>query len=373
MWARLAQYVKNVIHLFPAWALLCLLPDIAFAQDLKARQAARPRPVSEGMALMQPGIAGDMCSLTFDDGPSSHTGKLLDILKEYGIKATFFVVGHQVRRRPELIRRMLEEGHEVGNHSYSHNALRKQSAAAQQEDLRKLDTLLRELGASPRFVRPPYGFYDHNTVNAVQELDGHLVMWSVDSQDWRKRADIDNVLVNMRLIYTGAPLRGVFLFHDTHKPTVDNMPHILEALAATGCRFVTLAEYIDTPQTQPAQEKRAAHDRQTPEARPFAGAGVAGGAAVTGVTAAPVTHETNKPVLAPSVQAPSVQAAAVQAAVSMDAAAKPRLLDPAQAPPVSEAGKATPEVKKANIFDTMTDFFHRLFGGAPEAQKAAAL
>ena len=230
----------------PTWVLVCILPVVAGAESAPPPQAAR-HPVMDGMSLIRQGIAGNMCALTFDDGPSQYTSQLLDTLKAHGIKATFFVVGSQVKRRPELIRRMIEEGHEVGNHSYSHNTLRRQSAKEQEADLRKLDVLLRELGANPRFVRPPYGFYDHNTVNVVRDMDGRLVMWTADSQDWRKSDNLENALSNMRMIYTGAPMRGVFLFHDTHRLTVERMPQILETLAATGCRFVTLTEYVDTP------------------------------------------------------------------------------------------------------------------------------
>ena len=224
-----------------------LLPSAPAQAKSSAEIGATHPPISEGLELMQLGISNNMCALTFDDGPSPYTAQLLDTLKEYNVPATFFVVGTQVRRRPDMIRRMLSEGHEVGNHSYSHAALRKQSPESQQADLLKLDAMLRELGASPRFVRPPFGFYDHNTINVVQEMDGHIVMWTVDSQDWRNYSDLDNVLANMQLPYSGAPLRGVFLFHDTHLPTVERMPEILDALTASGCRFVTLSEYIDAP------------------------------------------------------------------------------------------------------------------------------
>ena len=230
--------------------MLCaeLLPALpAQAKGAAELETAPPRPVSEGLELMRLGISNNMCALTFDDGPSPYTAQLLDTLEEYHVPATFFVVGTQVRRRPELIRRMLADGHEVGNHSYSHTALRKQSPESQQADLMKLDVMLRDLGANPRFVRPPFGFYDHNTVNAVQEMDGHMVMWTVDSQDWRNYSDLEDVLSNMQLPYRGAPMRGVFLFHDTHLLTVERMPEILDALTASGCRFVTLSEYIDAP------------------------------------------------------------------------------------------------------------------------------
>ena len=215
-----------------------------------ALHVTEPRPISDGMELIRLGISNNMCALTFDDGPGPYTAKLLDVLAKHKVPATFFVVGTQVQRRPELIKRMLAEGHEVGNHSYSHTALRNRSPQAQHDDLIKLDHLLRDLGAKPRFVRPPFGFYDHNTINTVQEMDGHIVMWTADSEDWRNTEDVNDILTNMQMIYRGAPLRGVFLFHDTHRPTVEHMDEILNALVAAGCRFVTLSEYIDTPKSE---------------------------------------------------------------------------------------------------------------------------
>ena len=228
---------------------LCLAaaPIAATAESGAALEPVPQRFISDGMELMRLGISNNMCALTFDDGPSPYTAELLDTLGRYHIPATFFVVGTQVQRRPDVIRRMLDEGHEVGNHSFSHTALRKQSPQAQQDDLRKLDALLRELGATPRFVRPPFGYYDHNTINVVQEMDGHIVMWTADSQDWRNYAELGDMLANIQMIYRDAPLRGVFLFHDTHRLTVEHMSEILDALLGAGCRFVTLSEYIDSP------------------------------------------------------------------------------------------------------------------------------
>ena len=227
-------------------ALAACLP-LAKAESGASLEPVPRHTISDGLELMRLGISNNMCTLTFDDGPSPYTAQLLNTLAEYNIPATFFVVGAQVQRRPDIIKRMLAEGHEVGNHSFSHTALRKQSPQDQQEDLRKLDALLRELGANPRFVRPPFGYYDHNTINVVQEMDGHIVMWTADSQDWRNYADLDDMISNMQMLYNGAPLRGVFLFHDTHRLTVERMPEILDALLSAGCRFVTLSEYIDSP------------------------------------------------------------------------------------------------------------------------------
>jgi peptidoglycan/xylan/chitin deacetylase (PgdA/CDA1 family) len=333
---------------FSAWVLILVLPAMAGAENGKV---TRPRPISDGMKLVRQGIAGNMCALTFDDGPSQYTAQLLDILKEYRVKATFFVVGAQVERRPEIIRRMLEEGHEVGNHSYSHHTLRRMPATAQEADLRKMDALLRSLGANPRFVRPPYGSYDHNTVNAVQEMDGHLVMWSVDSQDWRKTAHLED-LNKVQLTYSGAPLRGVFLFHDTRRLTVELMPRILTTLAATDCHFVTLSEYIDSPK-QTAEASRIAV--QTPADAPLE---------------TPVAIQAR-----PQPQTDQVLAKADPAAFV--SGLPPISIASAQIIPISAAAPETSGPDRADsvrpsVLDPILESFFRLFHPpSPSAQRAA--
>ena len=377
----LAQYVLLIMfRSLPAWLLVCVLPLVAGTEASAARTAGQPYPVSDGMDLLRQGIAGNMCTLTFDDGPSQFTPQLLDTLKQYNVKATFFVVGSQVKRRPELIRRMLEEGHEVGNHSYSHHMLRRQSAEEQQADLRKLDTVLRELGATPRFVRPPYGSYDHNTVNVVQEMDGHLVMWTADSQDWRKKSNLENVLANMRMIYTGAPMRGVFLFHDTHRLTVENMPQILDALAATGCRFVTLSEYIDSPKTeqtaesgQPAAAPGGAQPVQREAARQAAvAAALADLAQTSGRTAGMGNPAENGPSASIGLPPADAAPAAVSPVTSTVASVVAPIVPPispqdagADGAPVASDGKAVRTMPGSSLLETISSFFSRLLGQPP--------
>jgi peptidoglycan/xylan/chitin deacetylase (PgdA/CDA1 family) len=98
--------------------------------------------------------AGD-CALTFDDGPGPHTGLLLDSLAKKGVKATFFVLGEHVRQHPDLIRRMVAEGHEVENHSWDHPDMRRLDPAARQREIEDTEAMLSALGASPHFSARP--------------------------------------------------------------------------------------------------------------------------------------------------------------------------------------------------------------------------
>ena len=203
--------------------------------------------VVEGNAIMDQPMRENLCALTFDDGPSINTPHLLDMLGEYGIPATFFMLGNQAERHPDIVKRVIAEGHEVGNHSYSHPNLRVVSLARKEEELRRTDTILRNLGASPQFVRPPYGSYDASTEKVAASLGLSLMLWSMDSRDWQRLPDNYATLRNNRgTVYAPGTLRGIFLFHDSHKRTVDDLPRIIRDLRAGGCqRFVTVTDYLE--------------------------------------------------------------------------------------------------------------------------------
>lgn len=211
-----------------------------------AAQSAQARVVDGNVIMDQP-MRENLCALTFDDGPSVNTPHLLDMLEEYGIPATFFLLGNQAERHPDIVKRIIAEGHEVGNHSYSHPNLRVVSPARKEEELRRTDTILRNLGASPQFMRPPYGSYDAYTEKVAAGLGLSLMLWSMDSRDWQRLPDNYATLRNNRgTVYAPGTLRGIFLFHDSHKRTVDDLPRIIRDLRAGGCqRFVTVSDYLE--------------------------------------------------------------------------------------------------------------------------------
>ncbi|MDR0238841.1 MAG: polysaccharide deacetylase family protein [Deltaproteobacteria bacterium] len=209
--------------------------------------AAHAFQVADGMALLRQAMPANYCALTFDDGPGSHTAALLDLLAVRGIAATFFVVGQNAERRPALIKRMLAEGHEVANHSYSHADMRRLAPEAQTLEMKRTWDLLHSLGAEVRYFRPPYGRYTPVTAAKAEDLGMTILLWSLDSQDWKRHASrlegLRSVSPVEQQAFSG--MRGVFLFHDTHKRTVEAMPEILDALRAGGCeRFVTVSEYM---------------------------------------------------------------------------------------------------------------------------------
>jgi len=203
--------------------------------------------VADGMALLRQEMPVNYCALTFDDGPGPYTATLLDLLAERRIPATFFVIGQNAERRPSLIKRMLAEGHEVANHGYSHANMRRLKPEAQFLEMKKTQDVLQAVGAEARYFRPPYGRYTPESAAQAEKLGMTIMLWSLDSQDWKRHvtqlAGLHSISPVVQRSFPG--MRGVLLFHDTHRRTVDQMADILDALIASGCeRFVTVSEYM---------------------------------------------------------------------------------------------------------------------------------
>lgn len=207
------------------------------SQGVLAREAGK---VVDGRAILKMGKGSDLCALTFDDGPGPHTERLLGILRERGVRATFFLVGKQIGYYPDLVVRLQQEGHEIGNHTQSHRSLRHLPEEEQRAEIVSVQDALRKLGVACRYIRPPYGNYDAATVDIARAEGADIMLWSIDSMDWSRKARIET----MKTLFAGQKLRGIFLFHDTHAQTVDAMPQILDRLKAEGCRFVTVSEYL---------------------------------------------------------------------------------------------------------------------------------
>jgi peptidoglycan/xylan/chitin deacetylase (PgdA/CDA1 family) len=180
-------------------------------------------------------------ALTFDDGPHpKNTPRLLDMLRERNVRATFYVVGQNVKEFPEIVRRIAEEGHEIGNHSYTHKNLQKLSDAAVRQELEKTRVAIKEAaGVEPLTMRPPYGaFSTRQREWAFQEFGYPAVMWSVDPLDWKRPGPS---VVADRII-KGAGNGAIILAHDLHAQTVDAMPKTLDGLRERGFRFVTMSQ-----------------------------------------------------------------------------------------------------------------------------------
>ena len=183
-------------------------------------------------------------ALTFDDGPSFYTEGLLDTLKEHDVKATFFVLGTQVRIQSETILRMFHEGHQIGNHTWDHPNLTQLSDELIQQQLQRTDDLITQIvGVPTQHMRPPYGAHNER-VRAASGLP--IIFWSVDPLDWRDR-NAETVAARI----AEAPVGAIILAHDIHKSTVDAVPAIIAALKGRGIHFVTVTKLFEPDTLRP--------------------------------------------------------------------------------------------------------------------------
>jgi peptidoglycan/xylan/chitin deacetylase (PgdA/CDA1 family) len=192
---------------------------------------------AEAESTPPPDCAQIRCvALTFDDGPDEETGRLLDVLAARRVPATFFVIGRQVREHPALVRRMAGEGHEIGNHTYSHRRLTGLPAPDVHGELRRTAEAIGEAtGSVPRLVRPPFGTVSEEV---AAEVEAPIILWSVDPRDWRIR---DSRVISQRVVADVRP-GSIVVLHDVYRTTVDAVPAIIDLLKGEGYTFVTVSE-----------------------------------------------------------------------------------------------------------------------------------
>ncbi len=178
-------------------------------------------------------------ALTFDDGPHPlYTEQLLDGLQERDVRVTFFVTGEHAQMYPDLIRRMQEEGHLIGNHTYSHMQLTRSNRSAFREELIRTNDIIEEItGEEVEFVRPPYGSWDKAF---EKELNMFPVLWTVDPVDWNTKS-AERIV---RKVLRAAGENDVILMHDYYSTSVDAALQIVDALTQKGYTFVTVEELM---------------------------------------------------------------------------------------------------------------------------------
>lgn len=184
-------------------------------------------------------------ALTFDDGPHpSKTDKILDLLEQYHIHATFFVIGQNVAAYPQVVLREIEEGHEIGNHTYSHKSLyRCQKDTVEKEIISTEEILLEKTGYVPRVFRPPEGAYTCDILDVANRMNYDVILWTIDTRDWAKASTNRIVETVENKVKNGS----IILMHDytsngTH--TLEALKILIPKLIDMGYEFVTVSELI---------------------------------------------------------------------------------------------------------------------------------
>jgi peptidoglycan/xylan/chitin deacetylase (PgdA/CDA1 family) len=243
-----------------AVTLVFVLPTLASAQNTAATPLTAG--VTEKITFTDVNVDGPYIAMTFDDGPhATNTAKLLEMAAKRHIRLTFFVLGECVQQNPAVLQREVAEGHEIGNHSWSHPNLAKLSDEAVRSQLQRTeDIIVKTAGIKPKLMRPPYGeLTKRQRVWVNHDFGYKVILWDVDPLDW-KRPGPDVVA---RRIIAGTRPGSIILSHDIHPPTIEAMPQVFDALLAKGFKFVTVSELLAMNKggERPEVSKR-------PEARP---------------------------------------------------------------------------------------------------------
>jgi peptidoglycan/xylan/chitin deacetylase (PgdA/CDA1 family) len=228
-----------------AASLILALSALAQTEETSVAPPA-PTPVAglaEKITFTDVNVDGPYIAMTFDDGPhATNTAKLLEIAAKRHIKLTFFVLGECVEQNPAVLQREVAEGHEIGNHSWSHPNLAKLSDDAVHNQLQRTEEIIvKTAGVKPKLMRPPYGELTKQQRILVNHDFGYkVILWDVDPLDWKRPGPS----VVARRIIAGARSGSIILSHDIHPPTIEAMPQVFDALLAKGFKFVTVSELL---------------------------------------------------------------------------------------------------------------------------------
>jgi len=204
-----------------------------------------------GPALVRGPKEGRRVVLTFDDGPASpFTEQILDILRERKVPAAFFVCGRYVERLPDTARRIVAEGHTLGNHTYSHSFLYFRSRAKIAEEIGRTQEVIQKIvGCRPNVFRPPYGVRWFGLLPLLRERGMRLIQWSDTGYDWKKGTD-----AIVRATLRGLRPGSIILLHDGHATrhgaeadqsnTVKALPAIIDGALRAGFSFVPIEEFL---------------------------------------------------------------------------------------------------------------------------------
>lgn len=220
--------------------IILLLFNIIFVSD-----ASIGSFMDHGVLQYLPAAKGEVVTekkkiaLTFDDGPNEkYTPMLLDGLKERNVCASFFLLGKNAESYPDIVKRIQEEGHVIGNHSYSHVQLDAMKEIEACKEMTKANQVIAGIiGETPNYVRPPFGAWSHN-LDCITNMI--VVLWDVDPLDWQ----CQNTNLVVKRVVSKVKEDDIILLHDSYQSTVEATFQIIDTLEEEGYEFVTLDEMI---------------------------------------------------------------------------------------------------------------------------------
>lgn len=231
----------KLIRLLGCINIILLLFNIIFVSDASAGGFMDHRVLQYLPSAKEEQVVTEKkkIALTFDDGPhEKYTPMLLDGLKERNVCASFFLMGKNAESYPDIVKRIQEEGHVIGNHSYSHVQLNAMKEVEACQEMTKANQVIAEItGKTPNYVRPPFGAWSHN-LDCITNMI--VVLWDVDPLDWQCQ---DAGLVVKRVV-SNVEEGDIILLHDSYQSTVEAAFQIIDTLEKEGYEFVTLDEII---------------------------------------------------------------------------------------------------------------------------------
>jgi peptidoglycan/xylan/chitin deacetylase (PgdA/CDA1 family) len=218
-----------------------LIPDSALV--LRGREGRRKPLASLRGELLgkRPRTVPGRVALTFDDGPTSLTPKLLEVLAKLDVRGTFFVIGELCAARPDLVRAIADAGHELASHGYTHRRFTALSRRELETELSRTRELLPRPSTSRPLVRPPYGSISPYSLLICAQRGFTTVLWSLNSHDWRLQ---DAGAVARTTLTQHATPGEILLFHEGQAWTLDALPAIVGGLRQAGHELVTVGELL---------------------------------------------------------------------------------------------------------------------------------
>lgn len=186
-------------------------------------------------------------ALTFDDGPSAYTISILDILKRYNISATFFVVGSEIKKFPDIIQRIYREKHIIGNHTWNHPDITTLSRNELWKEINSTNIQIKKIiGHSPDLFRPPYSSINDKNADAIKKFGMTSVLWNVDSKDWQEKSPLSI----QKNVISGIKKKSLIVMHDGDQygsgprdQIITSLPEIITYLLKNNYRFLTVPEF----------------------------------------------------------------------------------------------------------------------------------